>query len=90
MLGELRADSAEQWRSLSPELNVEGGIGRPSFTIGAIQELLGDLRTEGYVNVPNVLPPNFFQPLARTVELLHRMGVPLPFAFVYDEFWLAY
>lgn len=90
MLSEFQVDNLEQWRGLCPQLNVEGGLDRTVHQFDAIDELLGDLRVEGYVHVPDVLPPSVVEPLRDCVELLHRSGIPLPFAFVYDEFWLVY
>jgi len=69
---------------------VEGEFGRPAFEIGDVNELVGDLRLEGYVNVPGVLGKSVFEPLRDCIATLHGAGIPLAFAFVYDEFWLAF
>ncbi len=90
MFSEFRVDSIEQWRGLCPDLHIEGNLERPDFMIDDIPEMLYDLRVEGYVQQPDVLPESLFKRLAGCVALLHRSGIPLPFAFVYDEFWLAY
>lgn len=90
MASKFRVDDIAQWRTLCPELHVEGNIERPLFDMGDIEELVKEIRTEGYVNVPNVLPESLFGPLRRGVERLYESGVLLPFSFVYDEFWLAY
>ena len=90
MLSEFEVDSLDQWRGFCPRLRIEGGISRPGHRFDRIGELLGDLRVEGYVHVPDVLAPAEVEPLRGCVELLHRSGIPLAFAFVYDEFWSVY
>lgn len=90
MLSEFKVDSLDQWRGMCPQLNIEGDYGLTGHWFENIEELLSDLRTEGYVQVPDVLPHSVVDPLRDCIELLHRSGIPLPFAFVYDEFWLVY
>ena len=90
MLNEFRVDSIEQWRGFCPDLHVEGNLNRPAYAVPDIDELMGDLRIEGYVHQPDVLPKAMFAPLRECISLMHRSGIPLPFAFVYDEFWLAF
>lgn len=90
MLSEFKVDSLEQWRGFCPQLHVDNGLSRSAHDFEGIEELLADLRVEGYVQVPGVLPKSVVEPLRDCVELLHRSGIPLPFAFVYDEFWLVY
>ena len=36
------------------------------------------------------MPPTFVDPLRECVKCLHERRIPLPFAFVYDEFWHAF
>jgi hypothetical protein len=90
MLSEFQVDDLEQWRGFCPQLHVEGGLPTAAYEFDGIEELLSDLRIEGYVHVPDVLPTSVVEPLRDCVQLLHRSGIPLPFAFVYDEFWLVY
>lgn len=90
MLSEFQVDSLQQWRGMCPRLNIEGDYAPNIYQFEGIEELLSDLRVEGYVQVPDVLPHAVVEPLRECVELLHRSGIPLPFAFVYDEFWLVY
>ena len=51
---------------------------------------MNDLRVEGYVNVPGVVPKTTYVPLRECVARLHERRIPLPFAFVYDEMWQAF
>jgi len=83
-------DSLERWLTLCPRLHIEGNLARPEHRFDHIDELLRDLRVEGYVAVPDALPPAVVEPLRDCIELLHRSGIPLAFAFVYDEFWLVW
>jgi SAM-dependent methyltransferase len=86
----LDVESIEYWRALCPALHVEGGSGGPAFKVGEVDELVGQLRLEGYVNVPGVLKKSVFEPLRDCIATLHAQGIPLAFAFVYDEFWHAF
>lgn len=85
-----RAESLAFWRELEPALHVEGKAPAPSFELGDVGELMNNLRFEGYVNVPDVIPPAAVDDLRRCVAHLHEQAIPLPFAFVYDEFWAAF
>lgn len=82
-------DDREQWQARCPRSHVEGELDWSAQQFERIEELLGDLRVEGYVHVPDVLPPTVVKPLRDCIHLLHGSGIPLPFAFVYDEFWLV-
>ena len=85
-----RAESLDFWRSLRPELGIEASRPRPGFELGDVNQLMTTLRVEGYVNVPNVMPEGVFGPLRDCVANLYEQEIPLAFAFVYDEFWLAF
>jgi hypothetical protein len=90
MLSEFQVDNIAHWRRLCTALHIEAAHERTGHRFDQIEELLHDLRIEGYVQVPDVLPRAVVDPLRDCIELLHRSGIPLPFAFVYDEFWLVY
>jgi len=83
-------DNRDHWRVFCPRLHVEGDLHRAVHRFEQIEDLLHDLRVEGYVNVPDVLSAVLIEPLRDCIDLLHRAGIPLPFAFVYDEFWLVW
>lgn len=86
----LDVESVEHWRALCPGLHVEGGRTQPAFEIGDVNELVGQLRFEGYVNVPGAVAASVFEPLRDCIATLHEAGIPLAFAFVYDEFWQVF
>lgn len=89
-LSALDLDSIEHWRAMCPGLHIEGDLPLPSFDVGDVDELVGQLKFEGYINTPGVLPKSVFKPLRDAVATLHAAGIPLAFAFVYDEFWHAF
>jgi hypothetical protein len=85
-----RAESLDFWRTFCPELGIEANRPRPSLELGDVTQLMSNLRVEGYVNVPNVLPEPVFCTLRDCVAKLFDQKIPLAFAFVYDEFWTAF
>jgi hypothetical protein len=90
---ELNADSAEDidfWRSLEPTLAIEGRSAAPRFDVGDVDALMRNLRVEGYVNVPGVVPKTTYVPLRECVARFHERRIPLAFTFVYDEMWRAF
>lgn len=87
---EVHPDNIEHWRALCPGLHVESDVQRKKYAICDLNELLSDLRIEGYVNVPGVLPESVYEPLRDCLATLQQVQIPLAFSFVYDEMWLAF
>ena len=81
------AESAAFWRRLLPELSIESTDAHETFEVAGLSELMAQLRFEGYVSVPGVVPERVFSALLGCVKCLHERGIPLAFAFVYDQFW---
>lgn len=83
------------WRELAPSMHVcdpEFLSSGKLFNIDAdgAQRLQSLIKTEGYIQMP---PANWTLPLEEMVALVARLdaaGIPVPFAFVYDEFWLLF
>lgn len=86
---------AEFWRSLEPAMHIADvpfmqGVQPMKLeepTLAALRQLM---RIEGYFQIP---PQNWQLPIADMAALIARLdakGWPLPFCFVYDEFWLMY
>ncbi|ORV52950.1 hypothetical protein AWC02_02275 [Mycolicibacter engbaekii] len=93
MIAELSADNVQRrefWAQLCPEMSIETGGPGPSIAVGELDTQLANLKREGYVQVPDAFPEAAIAPIRRTVSTLFRQGIPLPFAFVYDELWLAF
>ncbi len=82
--------SIDFWKRLEPALNIEGGAATPEFPVPDPATLNACLRFEGYVNVPDVLPPPLVERARKCVENLHGRDIPVPFAFVFDELWQAF
>jgi Phytanoyl-CoA dioxygenase (PhyH) len=78
------------WKALEPTLCVEGAGAAPEAATLDLKTLVDRLRFEGYLNVPGVLPLDFVERLRSSVLNLNQRGIPLAFAFVYDEFWQAF
>jgi hypothetical protein len=66
-----------------------GGYPRPA-AVGEIDPLLANLKREGYVQVSDALSEATIAPIRYAVSTLFQRGIPLAFAFVYDELWLAF
>ncbi|OBI06011.1 hypothetical protein A5715_20975 [Mycolicibacter heraklionensis] len=93
MIAEFSADSVvrrEFWAQVCPGLSIEAGGDRPSTSVGAFDAHLANLKREGYVQVPDALPESAVMPIRTGVSTLYQQGIPLAFAFVYDELWLAF
>jgi hypothetical protein len=84
------AQDQKFWRELCPALSIHGESSPPRPALPDLAEAMATLRYEGHVNFPGVLPEADIAPLRACVALLHERKIPLPFAFVYDEFWRAF
>jgi hypothetical protein len=82
--------SIEFWRTLDPELSILAGKVPPELGTCDLASLGSQLRFEGYVNVPGMLSDALVEKMHACVERLYKLQIPLPFAFVYDEFWHAF
>lgn len=80
------------WRNLNPGLSIDESVGAQSLTPinfepEDLEELLLDLKEEGYLQTDPILPDLEVFRMAASIEILAREGWPAVFAFVYDEFW---
>lgn len=90
------ASSVQFWEDLAPDMHVFSAEYVSTINVlrtsNATREHLRALmKEEGYVE----LEPQDFYPvdvpqLVTTNERLFQAGIPLPFCFMYDEFWLLY
>ena len=64
-----QAEDAAFWRELAPDLTLDAGAAAPRFDVGDHAELEAQLKREGYVNVPSVLPESFVAPLRRALRV---------------------
>lgn len=87
-----QARNPDFWRSLAPELHISPTPFLPSPPLVSIpgeqlEHTLDQLRTEGYGQVPPILPKTITGPLAAAIGKVVDAGFPGPFAVVYDEVW---
>ena len=81
-------DDLDFWRELFPEFSIdEAERETPRFPVSDPDQLLECIRSEGYVRVPSVVPEDSVESVRRCIQHLYEAGIPLPFAFVYDELW---
>jgi hypothetical protein len=80
----------EFWLELCPGMSIEGSGLAPRAEVGDKPPLLSKLKREGYIQVPGALPEACIAPIRTAISTLYTHGVPLAFAFVYDEPWLAF
>ena len=76
------------WRHLYPEFSIEVEREAPRFPVSDAEGLLQRIRSEGYVQVPSVVPEHSVESVRRCIQHLYEAGIPLPSAFVYDELWV--
>ncbi|OAN34623.1 phytanoyl-CoA dioxygenase family protein [Mycolicibacterium iranicum] len=93
MLSTLVAGEVERrefWRDLCPHMTIEGAATSAPAAVGDTTLLMSDLRREGYIQVADAYGDHRTAPIRDAVTALWQRGIPLPFAFVYDELWLAF
>jgi hypothetical protein len=83
-------ESREFWLNLCPGMSIDGLADASRARVGDTGLLLANLKREGYIQVPDALPETCTAPIRNTISTLFQHGVPLAFAFVYDELWLAF
>lgn len=86
----LDAQRRDFWTALCPQLSIDGDANATPAAVGETDPMLVTLKREGYIRVPDALPESTVGPIGDAVSTLYRLGIPLPFAFVYDQLWLAF
>ncbi|MBC5766938.1 phytanoyl-CoA dioxygenase family protein [Ramlibacter albus] len=90
-----RFSSPGWWREFAPSLHVEdadflAGQAVAEVDPATAESLRAAILKEGYFQLP---PERWQLPIAGLAEAVQRLSttdVPLPFSFVYDEFWCLY
>jgi len=88
-------DDLDTWRRLAPALHVQDSAflsDQQPLTLDAdaLAQVQRAVREDGYFHLPPQ-PWNLpTQAMADVIRRLDAQGIPLPFAFVYDEFWLLF
>ena len=83
------------WAALLPDLHIDDVDFLRSFEPFPVarpvaEQVLALIRKEGYFQLD---PPVWDLPLTRLAAAIDRLeasGVPVPFAFMYDEFWILF
>ena len=93
----LRADHSEYariafWKRVYPRLRITEGAPITAscpyqLSAAEIAGQLSLLKYDGYLQVESLIDPPTIRVLAACVRRLDRLGIPVVFAFVYDEFW---
>ncbi|WP_225782570.1 phytanoyl-CoA dioxygenase family protein [Xenophilus sp. Marseille-Q4582] len=92
---QLMLDDPATWRRLAPALHVQDTAflsdQQPlALDADALAQVQRAVREDGYFHLPPQ-PWNLpTQAMADAIRRLDAQGIPLPFAFVYDEFWLLF
>ena len=88
--------SSEFWKLIAPEMHIYDAQFSNSLNFlltenGTANYLRELMKTEGYIQLdPVVFSPMDINSMVQTIERLHAAGLPLPFAYIYDEFWLIF
>jgi len=80
----------EFWLDLCRDMSIEGGALAANPDVGDIDVLFSNLKREGYIQAPGAMPKECITPIRTAISTLFQQGLPLAFAFVYDEPWLAF
>lgn len=92
---QLMLDDLDTWRRLAPALHVQDTAflsdQQPlALDADALAQVQRAVREDGYFHLP---PQSWSLPTQEMADVIRRLdaqGIPLPFAFVYDEFWLLF
>lgn len=80
----------DYWRRLVPHMSVGESVTTPavvSMDASRCDEVRGAMLTEGYLQLPPVIPVEAVTAMRSCIEVLQREAIPLGFAYVYDTFW---
>lgn len=82
------------WRRLNPQLSISNNPFDKSFASYDLSEkesarCMRQVTEEGYLQTGPMLPGPLIRKLSSGIQKVFRLGVPGPFAFVYDEYWQA-
>jgi 2-polyprenyl-3-methyl-5-hydroxy-6-metoxy-1,4-benzoquinol methylase len=90
-----QAQNPEYWKNLNPQLTVSEDVTSLSGSVLSIEQehidkLLFNLKKEGYFQLDSFLSEAEILRMADGIEKLRESGWPVPFAFIYDEFWYTF
>ncbi len=82
--------AVDYWRSVCPALTISDVSAAPIARVPDLRAFAANFREEGYINVPDIFPPESISLLRDGIQRLVDRGIPPPFAFVYDEYWTVF
>lgn len=87
--------SKEYWKDLAPGFHIDEKeflISQPIWEIEnkVMQSLKDMVVTEGYFQLPKQNWELPIPEMAATIKNLSSKGLPLPFSFIYDEYWCLF
>jgi len=90
-----QAQNSDYWKSLNPQLSVGEDFTSLSGSVLSVEQehmekLLFNLKKEGYFQLDSFLSEAEISRMAAGIEKLRESGWPVPFAFIYDEFWQTF
>ena len=90
-----QAQNPDYWKSLNPQLSVGEDFTSLSGSVLSLEQehmekLLFNLKNEGYFQIDSFLSEAEISRMAAGIEKLRESGWPVPFAFIYDEFWQTF
>jgi 2-polyprenyl-3-methyl-5-hydroxy-6-metoxy-1,4-benzoquinol methylase len=90
-----QAQNPDFWKSLNPQLSVGEDFSSLSGSVLSLEQehmekLLFNLKNEGYFQIDSFLSEAEISRMAAGIEKLRESGLPVPFAFIYDEFWQTF
>lgn len=83
------------WLDIAPDLHIYDHdfvqttkvIDIDSNNVTKIRELIID---EGYVKFEPLFNNQYFNEMKALINRLHELSLPIPFCYIYDEFWLLF
>ncbi|NES85799.1 MAG: phytanoyl-CoA dioxygenase family protein [Moorea sp. SIO2B7] len=79
------------WKNFNPELTISENWTQTCQLISVnsqeLKQILQELIEEGYFQIDDFFPPADILKMSACVEKLQQEGLPVVFAFIYDEFW---
>jgi 2-polyprenyl-3-methyl-5-hydroxy-6-metoxy-1,4-benzoquinol methylase len=90
-----QAQNPDFWKNLNPQLSVGEDFTSLSGSVLSLEQeemekLLFNLKNEGYFQIDSFLSEAEISRMATGIEKLRESGWPVPFAFIYDEFWQTF
>jgi len=85
-------EKPEFWKKLNPYLHISDNPfteNPQQYPIepGKMSQHVRQMVKEGYLQTDPIIPRDACSALVPAVQNIFRLGLPAPFAFVYDEFW---